>query len=145
MNAAMKGSLTDVQTALADGADINTKDPMFKGTPLMWASNGGHSDIVRVLLEKGADIKGAIFHTGNNTEIANLLLDHGADVNERKGDETPLMLAAEKGYTEFARLLLDRGADVNARTTYNGTVLNTAKKYGHPDILLMLEKAGAKE
>ena len=146
LNAAMKGSLTDVQTALADGADINTKDPMFKGTPLMWASSGDHADIVTLLLEKGADIKGALFRTGNKIEIVRLLLDKGADVNERQNNgTTPLVYASEKGYAEIVRLLLDRGADINSKIWDGGTALSTARKYGHPDIVLMLQNAGAKE
>jgi ankyrin repeat protein len=60
LDSAIKGRFTDVQTALADGADINTKDMMFKGTPLQWASSGGPTEAIKLLLEKGADIKKGI-------------------------------------------------------------------------------------
>jgi ankyrin repeat protein len=49
-------------------------------------------------------------------EIVKLLLEHGADVNAKTAYETALHLAAEKGHLEIVKFLLEHGADVNAKT-----------------------------
>jgi ankyrin repeat protein len=49
-------------------------------------------------------------------EIVKLLLEHGADVNAKTAYETALHLAAGEGHLEIVKLLLEHGADVNAKT-----------------------------
>ena len=53
IQAARDGDLPAVQTLLAEGADINAEDSNG-GTALMRASYKGHTEIVKLLLEKGA-------------------------------------------------------------------------------------------
>ena len=55
IQAAEKGNLQTVQTALANGADVNAKN-IYGQTSLMIASVNGYTEIVRLLLEKGADV-----------------------------------------------------------------------------------------
>jgi ankyrin repeat protein len=51
-----------------------------------------------------------------HTEIVQLLLEKGADVNAKnKYGRTALIYATERGYTEIVQLLLEKGADVNAK------------------------------
>jgi len=82
------------------------------------ASNNGQFDIVRLFLDRGADI-----HADNDwalrtasrfghLEVARLLLDRGADIHAV--DDYALRWAAEAGHLEVVRLLLDRGADIHA-------------------------------
>ncbi|WP_437592304.1 ankyrin repeat domain-containing protein [Sorangium sp. So ce1000] len=90
--AVSQGDQELVRKLLADGADVNARDPrspMFDGaTPLILAADAGPTDMLRVLL--GA----------------------GADVNARSASGwTALMRASNAGATEAARLLLDAGAD----------------------------------
>ena len=61
-------------------------------TPLHWAAAGGHTDIVKLLLDAGAD----------------------TDVEDEYG-VTPLFLAASKGDTYMVKLLLDAGADMEVK------------------------------
>jgi ankyrin repeat protein len=67
-----------------------------------------------------------ILHAARNgdTQIVRLLLDHGADpntVNER--GHTALYCAGGHGHLETLKLLLERGADSDARFTTDGKTL----------------------
>jgi len=62
-----------------------------KTTPLIDACAGGHIEIVRLLLE------------------------HGAQVNKKVGSQTPLFVAAKNGHTKAVELLLDHGAEMEPR------------------------------
>ena len=91
---------------------------------LMMASENGHLDVVRVLLDKGAEINNK---TGGGTtalmipsqngyrDIVRALLEKGAEVNTEENDgPTVLFLAAENGHVEVVWALLNKGAEVNA-------------------------------
>ncbi len=69
---------------------------------------------------------------GGHFEIARLLLDRGAAVNSMSAcEETPLHCAASGGYVDCARLLLERGADVHAVVANLFTPLHDAAYEGH--------------
>jgi ankyrin repeat protein len=79
-----------------------------------------------------------------HTEIVQLLLEKGADVNAKDDDgRTALMLAAEKGHTEIVQLLLERGANVNTKIDEKRILLWAAEN-GHTEIVQLLLKKGAK-
>ena len=78
--AAYAGLASAVSTLLKGGVDPNSTDGNG-WTPLMYAAYGGHTLVVRLLLEAGAQIQPE---------------SHGA---------TALWWAREKGYTEVVRLL----------------------------------------
>ncbi|TMW67339.1 hypothetical protein Poli38472_012455 [Pythium oligandrum] len=71
-------------------------------------------------------------------------LAFGADVNVRSTDgETPLHLAAARGYHQIMVVLIDRGAEVNVVTNDGVTPLYVACEKNHEEAvkLLLLEKA----
>ena len=53
--AVQHGDMTRVRQLLAEGRSPNAFDEICK-TPLQYAAEGGHIDIMRVLLEAGADV-----------------------------------------------------------------------------------------
>ena len=96
--AARDGNMQAVQTALANGADVNVVKITDGVTALMMASQNGHTEVVKLLLEEGADVNA-----------------------KRTSDGVSALLAASrKGHTDIVRLLLDKGADVNVKRTTDG-------------------------
>jgi ankyrin repeat protein len=67
---------------------------------------------------------GAASYRGH-AEIVKLLLDKGADVNEHWGGQYDhaLQAASCEGYTETVKLLVDKGADINAQGGEFGSAL----------------------
>ncbi|KAK0640651.1 ankyrin repeat-containing domain protein [Cercophora newfieldiana] len=82
------------------------------------------------------------------SEIVKLLIDAGADINEPPADHggaTSLQLAAIMGYLGIAKHLLDLGADVNAAGSdrRGRTALEGAAENGRIDIIQLLLDHGA--
>jgi hypothetical protein len=79
-------------------------------------------------------------------EIIRVLLDRGADVNAQGGIwGSALGLATDSGRLEAVRLLLDRGAEVNAPAGIHRNALAVALHHGHDEMVLLLREHGAKE
>jgi len=110
------------------GADVNLKTKKG-GTALISALTGG-----------------SLKNNGINIDVVKALLEAGADVNEQIESEglSPLMLAAAFGQAEVVKLLLDKGADVNAKARNGETALMAARRKGHQDIVNLLIEPGAK-
>ncbi|MEX0676079.1 MAG: ankyrin repeat domain-containing protein, partial [Pirellulales bacterium] len=111
------------------------------------ASRNGRIEAAKLLMEAGvrpdAGMAGAA--SGGHSEILNLLLDKGANVNVRLSDgSTPLHLAARSGGLNTVRLLLGRGADPNATDNKGETPLHSAIA-GHSDLesIRLLVQSGA--
>ena len=87
------GDYNTVQSLIDKGVDININVKDEDGwTPIMWAANCGHTDIVNLLIENGADI--------------NATNDDGC---------TALMEAADENHIKTVQLLVDKGVDINAK------------------------------
>ena len=74
--------------------------------------------------------------------IVKMLLDRGADVNAQGG--VALQIASSDGHLELAEMLINKGADVNAQSEW-GSALKAALEEGHVEIAQMLINRGAKE
>jgi hypothetical protein len=122
-------------------------------TPLHVAASAGHSDLLSLLIEHGADVHGqgirgdSPLRRASNKgrlEVGRVLLNRGADVNSRaKGGSTPLVGAAFNGHVEFARMLLDRGAMIDTRALWDMSPLHFAAASGHTEVVRLLLERGA--
>jgi ankyrin repeat protein len=128
------------------GIQVNAAD-MWGRTPLVNASTMVYTEIVRMLLEAGADIRDTLIMSSGNghIEIVKMLLKEGADVNETDEDGmTALMMASEWGHKYVVKILLaQEGINVNLWNNEGETALILASKEGHLEIVKMLLKAGA--
>ncbi|MDB5109426.1 MAG: hypothetical protein JWR67_540 [Mucilaginibacter sp.] len=98
------------------GADVNLpSNNGFNVYPIHSAAAGNYTEIVRMLLDKGALVNvkqqaGATpLHSAaqnGNLEMLILMLEKGAEVNARmEGGKLPADLAREKGFNEIAEIL----------------------------------------
>ena len=101
----------------------NDKDINFQGTALQAAAHHGSVELVRVILNVGADPRAPVPHYGraplveavkrNDALLVTLLLEAGAHVNQSSrydGHKTALQFAMERGNASIIDELLDAGA-----------------------------------
>lgn len=120
-------------------------------TELMYAALEGHTEKVRALLARGADVnaKDAAGRTSLMFAVINMqhetvkvLLEYGADVNAGANDGgTALMLAASCGDPRIVQALLNKGAPLNGNflTTSKTAVSLTAEK-GYATVVELLRR-----
>ena len=75
-------------------------------------------------------------------EVVKALLDAGADVNQVKGWDSPLTIAIEEKQLDIVNLFLERGADVNLTSSFYSPLI-VAARTGQLDIARSLLKRGA--
>ena len=119
--ASRTGNVDIVKALLAHGAMVNAAITATKENALVWAIAEGRRNIVRTLIEAGANVHAAtekgytpmMFAARNgDIESARLLLSAGGGVNETAPDGThPLAFAAIAAKDDFALFLLEQGAD----------------------------------
>jgi ankyrin repeat protein len=113
--------IRNVKKYIGQGMDPNYKDT-HERTALMWAVMYGYHDLVRFLLDHGADIAVRQEHSNfiplltaadnGDLELVKLCLDRGIDINiQDKYRDTALLLSCKEQHTEIVKYLLDRGAD----------------------------------
>jgi len=117
----------------------------FKTRALRIASATGHTEVVRLLLDSGANMYTcgdcALQSASENghIEVVRLLLDRGAYLHTRR--DCALRVASSNGHIEVVRLLLDRGAHFYTRS--HGA-LRSASANRHPDVVRLLLEYGSK-
>jgi ankyrin repeat protein len=156
---AMKNDTTSMADVLvAKGADVAVRTSGQGFTPLMHAANSNAPGVARAILSKldpkDVDVRNSDGMTAlivaasvGAGEVVRMLLEKGAKVDGRDAeDKTPLMHAAGHvfpGSVATVKLLLEKGADTNARDKAGNTPLSEAKQYGPPEVVGILQKAGA--
>lgn len=110
--------VTTVQRLIEEGEDVNAFDLANVTYPLLWAVRQGHVDLVRYMLERGADIAA-----------------------QGEEGESPLMVAAFLGDQTMVSLLLEHGADPSYRTQQGWNALDYADLARHQDIVALLMRS----
>jgi hypothetical protein len=108
-NAALWGTLRDIEHHISNGANINTQQPGTGQSPLHYAV--------------------ANYDPDSGLEIVRYLIANSANVNvQANGGNTPLHNAAinPRADAEILRLLIANGADVNAKNGAGKTPLDFA-------------------
>ncbi|MCM9078249.1 MULTISPECIES: ankyrin repeat domain-containing protein [Streptomyces] len=155
--AAERGDTALVRRLLAGGAEADAWVPGGRRA-LDLASCAGHAEVVRLLVEAGADPRLdagpygeatplALAAMNGHTGVARALLDAGAPPGGPAGRMryVPLVLAAtsaERGNPRLVDLLLDRGADIEEEMRER-TALDWAARFGFPDTAERLLARGA--
>ncbi|KAJ5700867.1 hypothetical protein N7493_011913 [Penicillium malachiteum] len=110
-----------VEKILQDGlVSKESTDSKLGRSALSWAAKHGHPDVVKLLLEKGADF----------------------NAKDSKG-RTPLLFAAKKGYSDIVKLLLKKEAQVDLQDHSGRTPLMAAARKGQRDVVKLLLEAKA--
>jgi ankyrin repeat protein len=174
--AAKEGNLKMISACLDSGVNIESKNDSFVApvpkagevvvmsmtdlndltgkTALMLASEKGHVEAIKLLIERGANVvatdkKGntsLLLASGNgHVEAMRILLDKGAIVEAKTNfiDETPLIKAAGKNCVEAMELLLERGASTEAKNYNDETPLIISARYGDVSAIRLLVDKGA--
>eukprot|EP00090_Calanus_glacialis_P034374 TRINITY_DN57688_c0_g1_i1.p1 TRINITY_DN57688_c0_g1~~TRINITY_DN57688_c0_g1_i1.p1 ORF type:complete len:175 (+),score=49.99 TRINITY_DN57688_c0_g1_i1:70-594(+) len=137
---AMKGDTSKVREALEEGADVNSAANNKGSTSLHLASCEGHVEVVKLLLDHGADpnhldrsgwsaLDRAVW--AGRMGVCTVLLERGARVDVRDNiNRTPLHATAIQGNLSLAKLLVEHGADRAVRDTrYHQTPAEWARRY----------------
>ena len=151
------GDINTVRLLTAKARELEKLEEVIRaaGPTVAVAVNNGFHEIVKLLLEHGADPNRATGSRGHGlnkalmagkNDIAETLLMHGADVDGRSqpGDTPTVVLAA---YTELddasiVQLLKERGADFTAINSNKETALTWARMRGHRRLIESLIEAG---
>ncbi len=157
--AAAAGNLAGVQALMEQGADVNA-DNGFGVTALYSAADWGRVELVRLLLENGADPDSNPISRGrspwgktplqlaanSNTDVAapearaeiiRLLIEHGGGTEGEALRELIRM-----GYFDAARTIVGRG---ETKPSYLNAALGAARSGDHTELIALLVQAGAQE
>lgn len=103
------------------GADVHAVDSYGRNA-LMVAAGHGYLDIVKLLLEKGANVNTLINGRSplksaaycGHFDVVKLLIEHGAIILSASHDNWSALLSSYvNDHFDIAKLLLEHGADIN--------------------------------
>jgi serine/threonine protein kinase len=119
---------------------------------LLIESNKKYQEIVKSLIDQGADVNGKdtkyqpllVAASKGDLNIIKILLAKGADLNVKNfRGETALFYASYSGYRDIVQFLITRGANVNAKDNDGETALFKAVHGHQKDIAEILINQGA--
>jgi ankyrin repeat protein len=157
------GNVASVARHLDEGVWVDTRDPEHGITPLMAAvvSENAGLDMVRLLLERGADIHAVAPEDSQNVlalavrqgtlEKVEVLLDAGADIHYRTETGYDVLINAVHSRTmaegetllPLIELLLERGASPLGESDWGESALSVSSRKGRFDVVERLLAAGA--
>lgn len=142
-----------VNVFLDNGHDIEAMDENG-GRPLVLAARNGNTNLLKLLLDRGANINARSWsdHSGTSPldeaaedgrlELARLLLDRGAELKHKTRGFTALHKAAIHGRFEVMKFLLQQGAQAEASESQCTTALHKAAMVGRTSSVKLLLSRG---
>lgn len=136
---AHSGKVDAAKVLMAHGASLDAGDSWRGQTPLMWAAAQSHPEMMRALIEAGADVN------ARSTIIAweRQRTSEPRDKWLPPGGLTPMLFAAREGCVGCIKVLLSAGADANIVDPDQYSPLVLALVNGHFDVAGALIDAGA--
>lgn len=118
-------ALDTVRVLLRHGTDVDTKSPGLAKTPLFFAAFNGNVEMIKLLVDRGADanavddlennaLREAI--AGGHASAVEALLDAKADADHKNADGVTMRELAQKHGSDAIRALFER----QVRSTSNG-------------------------
>lgn len=123
-----------VKMLLDAGAETNAIGGTQNETALIVAARNGQADVVRLLVDAGADKE--------RTDKNNFYEQNDYFPTNHA---TALIYAASEGHTDVVKILLDAGADKNAKDYFGHTALEAAEHNNHLDSAELLRQYGGRE
>lgn len=146
-NACYHGHKSTVQLLLRAGAKMYSDQPLEHNTPLEEAAEGGYTEIVKILLDAGADVSDtgadrlALHSAVKDKTIFELILNHGANIHASGGRYGNVLQAAAKGgNVEVMAICLDYGVDINKDGGGFGNALQAAIISGREAFTYLLNR-----
>ncbi|KAF7854142.1 uncharacterized protein EAF02_011760 [Botrytis sinoallii] len=146
-NACYHGHKSTVRLLLRAGAKMYSDELPGLNTPLEAAAEGGHTEIVKILLDAGADVSDegadriALHFAVKDKVIFELIHNHGANINALGGRyENVLQAAAREGNLEVMAICLDHGVDINKTGGGFGNALQAAILSGSQAFTYLLNR-----
>ncbi|XP_071178357.1 ankyrin repeat domain-containing protein 50-like [Mytilus edulis] len=118
-------------------------------SPLFFACQEGHTEVVQMLINNKADINKCIDTRASplyiscekgHTGVVQMLINNKADINKCiDTGASPLYISCENGHTEVVQMLINNKADINKCIDNDGvSPLYIACQKGHTEVVQML-------
>jgi ankyrin repeat protein len=145
------GNLAAVKSILDAKPDAAKARDRNQYTPLIWAARNGHLAVLKLLLDRGADVNAV--NKWNNTAlhwaaykghvpVVEFLCRKGAKMDIRESDKghTPLHDAAWRGHLGVVQAMLKHGAPVGVRNNRGERPLDVALRYRQMEVAKLIQK-----
>ena len=154
MKAVKQGNAATVRQLIGEGVDVNETDSSGD-VPLIMAAYLGHAEVVKLLLDAGADVtavdpgmKATALHAAayaGRTEAAKLLIEGGVEIDKQgpKNGYTALHDAIWQNNIDTARVIIEAGANLNLKSLEGETPLEMARSRKRKEIAAMIEQKAA--
>jgi ankyrin repeat protein len=148
------GLSTVVAFLLQGNVDIELRDTTRRLTPLLWAVECGHFEVVKLLVEGGADVNAQTGHESvlgvavrrSDKTTVKFLLENRAKAKVEFSERLVEVASGKRkfdGMSEFLEMMLDAGADANTHVGTLYSALGLAVSSGHNELAELLLKKGA--
>ena len=147
--ASQYGLLSVIEAMIDSGANLNLNMKDSNGrTPLVWAALRGYEAVVRLLIERDAEIDSRDSEGRTplswaawfgRKAVVRLFIERDAEIDSRDNTgRTPLSCAVENGEEFVVQLLIERDAEIDSRDNEGRTPLSWAAGSGRETVVRLL-------